>query len=85
MYAALEKSGQLQKALEHAALATLYAMDDLEGRKGMDHQAAWEAIREDYLFLPSEEDLPVLGQNPAGLPTALWDSITTPRPERKRT
>jgi hypothetical protein len=63
MYAALEKAGTLHDATERTASQTrdaLYsAIED-----GMDYYAAWEMLRERYLFLPTEEDVPLLGENP---------------------
>jgi hypothetical protein len=30
----------------------------------MDYFGAWEMLRERYLFLPTEEDVPLLAENP---------------------
>jgi hypothetical protein len=63
MYAELEKAGTLDEAAEKAATQT---KDDLGSaiEDGMDYYAAWEMLRERYLFLPTEEDVPLLGENP---------------------
>jgi hypothetical protein len=63
MYAELEKAGTLDEAAEKAATQT---KDDLCSaiEDGMDYYAAWEMLRERYLFLPTEEDVPLLGENP---------------------
>ena len=68
MYAELEKAGTLDEAAEKAATQT---KDDLASaiEGGMDYYAAWEMLRERYLFLPTEEDVPLLGENPSGRDT----------------
>jgi hypothetical protein len=63
MYAALVASGKLNYHLKQAVERTkdqyCRAIED-----GMEPHEAWEAVRESYLFLPSEEDQPSLGEDP---------------------
>jgi hypothetical protein len=55
MYAELQKGGLLHKRLVEAVEQT---ENDLQSmvNQGYDHQGAWEAVRERYLFLPAEDD-----------------------------
>jgi hypothetical protein len=47
---------------------------------GMEPHEAWEAVRENYLFLPSEEDQPSLGEDPNPKPeSTLAAEIPAPR------
>jgi hypothetical protein len=32
-------------------------------KKGLSDQEAWETVREEWMFLPSEEDVPNLGES----------------------
>lgn len=57
LYASLEKSGNLEAALQDAAERTYREVTELEDQ-GFDHQDAWEMVRERYLFVPEE------GKNP---------------------
>jgi len=57
MYAGLEKSGHLQESVYQAQEQTSDLMDDLLD-KGLDYNQAWELAREEWAFLPSEEDEP---------------------------
>ena len=52
-YRALEQSGKLAQALKEAAEATSNDLQTLRGQ-GFDPLAAWEMVRERYLF-PAEE------------------------------
>jgi len=63
MYAELEKAGTLDEAAQRAADQT---REDLHSaiENGMDYYAAWEMLRERYLFLPDEDDVPLLGGSP---------------------
>lgn len=65
MYAELEKAGTLdeeaQKASDQTEEEYCQAIED-----GMSPDGAWEMLRERYLFPPSEEDVPLLGENPEG-------------------
>ena len=63
MYRQLEESGRLEDALYAAQELTVAAMADLIER-GVNWYQAWELIREEWLFLPSEEDVPELGSDP---------------------
>jgi hypothetical protein len=53
LYASLEKSGNLEAALQDAAERTYREVTELEDQ-GFDHQDAWEMVRERYLFVPEE-------------------------------
>jgi hypothetical protein len=63
MYAALERSGKLNQHLNMAVEQTKNDYAQMI-EDGMPVDAAWEAVRERYLFLPTEKDVPVLGENP---------------------
>ena len=52
-YSALVKSRKLQAALQDAAERTYRELTELEDQ-GLDHQDAWEIVRERYLFVPKE-------------------------------
>jgi hypothetical protein len=64
MYRELEQSGQLEEALYAAQELTKDALANLLSQGVPDNQA-WEAVRENWLLLPSEEQVPNLGENPA--------------------
>ena len=64
LYADLEGAGTLDEAAEEAARQTREELCSAI-ENGMDYFAAWEMVRERYVFLPSEEDMPLLGENPA--------------------
>lgn len=66
MYRELKKKGVLYKSLYAAQERTEDALADLI-EKGLSYDMAWEAVREEWLFLPTEKDLPVLGFNPENL------------------
>ncbi len=62
MYRELKASGQLEEFLKERAEAAGSLLSDLIGQ-GAAHDAAWEeASRE--LYLPTEEDVPHLGESP---------------------
>ena len=63
MYQQLQQSGRLEEAANKAAKLTQDELGMLVER-GANYQEAWELVREKYLFLPSEEDVPVLGETP---------------------
>ena len=57
LYAELEKSGHLLESVYAAQERTSDLMYDLQnGPNKLDYQAAWELAREEWAFLPSEED-----------------------------
>ena len=62
MFKDLQKQGLLDARLQEAAEATSQAMQELMAQ-GFAHHEAWEATREQYLFLPEEpgasEEAPV--------------------------
>lgn len=55
MYRALEKAGKLDESVYAAQELTGNTLADLV-HKGMDWNQAWELIREEWAFLPAEED-----------------------------
>jgi hypothetical protein len=65
MYAQLFKSGELYERAEKAAQQTNKEYQDGITNGMLPHES-WEAVRERYLFLPAEEDVPLLGGNPNG-------------------
>lgn len=59
MYAGLEKSGRLQQSLYQAQQQTNDLMYELQnGPRKLDYHQAWELAREQWAFLPSEQDDP---------------------------
>ena len=67
MSAALEGAGLLNQSVQAAADLTSDAMTQAIGQ-GQSYDQAWEAVRQEWAFLPSEEDVPELGFDPAALP-----------------
>jgi hypothetical protein len=57
MYRELEQSGHLEESLSLAEHHTSRALSELLDQ-GLDYQQAWESVREEWAFLPSEEDEP---------------------------
>jgi hypothetical protein len=53
MYRDLEKSGELDRAVFRAQERTVDAYQDLVNQ-GLSHHQAWEAVREEWAFLPGE-------------------------------
>jgi hypothetical protein len=80
MYHELEKSGQLHQRAVEAAEQTQDDLLDAVNNHGVDHQAAWEDVRQRYLFLPSEEDQPQLGENPDSISPDSEPETTTASP-----
>ena len=76
MYAELEKSGLLHERAVKAAEQTEHDLMSMV-RQGYPYDGAWEAVRERYLFLPSEKDEPNLGQNPGSSPPETGRKTTT--------
>jgi hypothetical protein len=70
MSKALAAKGQLDEAVQAAADRTSDALADLVA-KGLAYNQAWELVREEWAFLPSEDDVPELGFDPAPLPLKL--------------
>ncbi len=55
MYRELEQSGKLHQALLQAQELTSDALHTLV-RQGVPYDQAWESVREQWAFLPGEED-----------------------------
>ena len=62
MYRALKKSGKLISALKEAQKRTSDEMCDLI-QKGFQEHEAWEIVGQNYVLLPSEDDMPHLGES----------------------
>ena len=60
MCAALKKAGQFERSVNQAADLTSDALADLI-HKGVPYDQAWASVREEWAFLPSEEDPSELG------------------------
>ena len=59
--------GKLNESVQAAADLTSDALATAI-EQGQPYDQAWEAVREEWAFLPSEEDVPELGFDPAALP-----------------
>ncbi len=60
----LETAGDLDQAIQTAARLTKEAVFELTN-KGWGLYEAWMEVRQEWAILPTEEDVPVLGTNPA--------------------
>src|SRR5205814_3567831 len=56
MYAELERQGALDEAVATAADLTRDALAYLISEKGMAYDRAWELVREEWAFLPEEDE-----------------------------
>jgi hypothetical protein len=63
MYRELQENGTLDQQAQNAANLTRDALGDLI-EKGLPHNQAWELVRENWAFLPSEDQQPHLGETP---------------------
>ena len=79
MAAALEKAGKLQEAVYAAQELTGQAMYELL-EKGVPPDQAREAVREEWAFLPTEEDQPSLTFQPENLSLLLTPPTSGPTP-----
>ncbi len=75
MCAALEAQGKLEGAIEAATALTREAVLQLvaSGRGKVTLYEAWDMMRQEWAILPSEEDVPVLGSDPA-----MWQAPDIP-------
>src|ERR1019366_2455694 len=82
MYRELKESGELNEFLEKAAHR---AMDQCVAyvESGMHPLEAESEAKRNYLFLPDEEDVPLLGENPDALPDPA-NLMTTPGVNRRK-
>jgi hypothetical protein len=83
MYAQLFANGELYDRAEKAAQQT--EREYLDGiTKGLQPHESWEAVRQNHLFLPAEEDVPHLGENPVSSqdPTNLATTAVSPKPTK---
>ena len=66
MFKALEQAGQLEASVHAAQELTADALSDLLDQ-GLPYNQAWELVREEWAFLPSEDNVPVLPFDPITL------------------
>lgn len=64
MYRELKKNGRLLKAAYAAQELTADSLGTLL-EAGVPYFQAWEMVRENWIYLPTERDQPSLGANPA--------------------
>jgi len=83
MFSAMQRSGRLNLHLNNAVEQTQNEYARAIGN-GMEPDEAWEAVRENHLFLPSEEDMPSLGVDPNPQPDPSSLASTTPLRPRTR-
>lgn len=69
MYAALEASGNLEVSIAAAVQQTETAIESLMQQHGLSLLEAWEAVREEWILLPAEDD--ELEEEMS--PVELWD------------
>lgn len=84
MYAELKASGKLDELAQDAARRTREMVADLI-EKGWSHDQAWEGVREQFVFLPSEEDQLNLGENPDSFPDPANPLPTTTASQKRLT
>ncbi len=84
MYTELKASGDLEPLARAAAERTRKAHANLI-EQGWAPDQAWEAVRENWVFLPSEEDLPNLGENPDSFPDPANPLPTTTASQKRMT
>ena len=63
MYAQLQREGKLEESVQTAEDLTVAAYDQAI-RAGLAPDQARELVREEWAFLPDEEDQPNLGEDP---------------------
>lgn len=64
MYRQLKATRKLEQALYAAEHLTTEALLEMEAA-GVDPHTAWQTIREQWVILPTEKDVPNLGQEPS--------------------
>ena len=62
LYQSLKESRKLDQAAQRAADLTSERFGQAI-ENGLSHDQAWELVREQFVFLPSEEDVPNLGED----------------------
>jgi hypothetical protein len=80
MYAELKSEGLLRERAIEAAEQTQNDLLKMVNDEGLDYQSAWEAVRERYLFLPSEQDAEDQEPNPDNLQQEQEPETTTESP-----
>ena len=80
MYRELVKSGQLESRANQAAQLTKDAVNQAFD-EGMTYDEAWQTFRNQWMLLPSEEEMPNLGQDPNAPPDP--GALIEPTPPRK--
>ena len=79
MYAQLFANGELYDRAEKAAEQTNREYQDGITNGLLPHES-WEAVRQNHMFLPAEEDVPHLGESPVSSqdPTNLATTTVSP-------
>jgi hypothetical protein len=87
MYRDMEESGRLESALKSAVEVTLDAMKRTKAQlvengytPSQADLTAWELLREEWILLPSEEDMPLLGESPED--ESMLDILASKNPPR---
>lgn len=79
MYQQLEQSGQLENALQNAVERAKNQYVESVYNGGMDSLEAQSEAKRQHLFLPSEKDMPSLGEDPEARPDPA-SLVTIPGP-----
>jgi hypothetical protein len=82
MYNELEKNGQLEPTLR-SAVTRAQEQNISNLQSGMDPFEAQSEAKKQHLFLPDEEDVPLLGENPDALPDPA-NLMSTPGVNRRK-
>lgn len=62
MFKQMQEAGTLEQRLDEAVEETERELYDLLCGQGVPLNSAWEMVRENHLLLPTEEDVPALGE-----------------------
>jgi hypothetical protein len=73
MFRALQRSGKLEQLVDSAVEQTWEAMERAVFDQKVPWDLAWEQLREEWMFLPSEEEVPRLGENPNTAQDLEWE------------
>src|SRR5260221_9161132 len=76
----MQKEGILRQRAVEAVEQTESALLDAVTNHGGDHQSGWEDVRQRYIFRPSEEDQPILGQDQGSTSPETAQRTTTASP-----
>jgi hypothetical protein len=83
MYQELVESGELEARAKQAVELTRDALAEAIAH-GMKYDQAWPAVREMWMYLPAEEDVPNLGEDPDSQPdpSNLASIMGSPKPTK---